>query len=326
MVLFMDGFDHYPNGSIAAKWDAAYRQDQEISTSIKKTGTGALRLCGDSAYVQKTLADNYTTLGVGFMVYKGFSGNPTPGLEILDESNINLKLVFQSNGMLGVYRNTTLLGSVAAILSVGEWAHFQVKVVVDDSVGSVIIKKNGGTILTLNNIDTKQGVNAYSNVVKFKNYAGSSDVYFDDVYIAEDILGICVVETKYPNGAGQSTQWTPSGGSNYQCVDEASMNSDTDYVYSSTPGNIDTYTFTDMVNDGVIKAIQVNAFAKIDDTGLRKIALVTRPSDTDYVGSDNALTTLFDHLFQIHETNPDDSEPWSIADVNGCQFGIKVTE
>lgn len=328
MVLFMDGFDHYPTENILTKWDAVSSKCG-INTAIKKTGTGALKLTDDNTYVKKILDNNYTTLGVGFMVYKnnGSISYPSiPGLEIADGSNINLKLMFNKDKTLSVYRNTTLLGSVANTLSVGEWAHFQVKVVVDDSVGSVVIKKNGGTILSLSNIDTKQSINTYSNNVSLKNYGSNSDVYFDDVYIAEDILGVCVVETKYPNGAGQSAQWTPSEGLNYECVDEESVNSDTDYVYSSTPGNIDTYTFTDMVNDGIIKAVQVNAFARIDDTGLRKIALVTRPGDTDYVGSDNVLTTLFDHFFQIHETNPDDSEPWSIADVNGCQFGIKLTE
>lgn len=325
-VLFMDGFDHYPAGNITSKWDGAV--DQQISTTTKKTGNGSLHLRHSNAYCLKNLGANYQTLCVGFMLLKTPTNSPVPGLEILDASNVNLKLIFNSNGSLGVARNTTILASIDNVLVNEEWGHFQVKVVVDDSVGSVVIKKNDVTICELTNVDTKQGANAYSNIVAFKNYGpNNSDIFIDDVYIAEDFLGVCVVDTKLPSGAGSTTQFTPSAGANYQCVGEASMNNDTDYVYSATPGNIDTYAFADLSYAvGVVKAVQVNAFAKLDDTGARKIGLVTRPGNTDHVSTDKVLITLMDHYFELHEINPDTSEAWTVETVNASEFGIKVTE
>ena len=110
-----------------------------------------------------------------------------------------------------------------------------------------------------------------------------------------------------PNGAGYTTNWAPSAGSNYQCVDDALFDNGTDYVSETTVGDIDSYTFSDLpVGIADIKGIQTNVFAARTDSGVNtKLKPFLRPVSTNYEKTEATLTISYRDYNEITELNPE---------------------
>jgi len=159
--------------------------------------------------------------------------------------------------------------------------------------------------------------------------AGSSVM---DFYACSDtgsdnkgFLGDIRVQAILPSGAGNSTQMTPSAGSNYQCVDEAAPNDDTDYVSETTAGEKDTYAFGNLTpTSGTVKGTQILISARKDDAGTRTIAPVYRPVSTDYDGTTVSIGNSYDYVRQVKDVSPATSVAWTIAEINGAEFGVKL--
>jgi hypothetical protein len=229
--------------------------------------------------------------------------------------------------------NGTLLASTSALININTWYYIELKVYIHDTSGTYDIRLNGSNVLSGSSIDTKASGTAGANQIAIGGYAYIKTCYFDDIYVcdttgtvANDLLGDCKVETRFPDGAGNSTDFTASAGSNYQCVDETSPNSDTDYVYDDTVGNHDTYTFGNMSTiEGSIYGVQTSVFARKDDAGSRKIKTVVRSNGTDYTpGAEHTLGDAYSYYSDVHESDPDTSSAWTIAGINAAEFGPKV--
>ena len=63
------------------------------------------------------------------------------------------------------------------------------------------------------------------------------------------------------------------------------------------------------------------------DSGTRAIASVARPASTNHVTAvDHYLTqTAYPYWLTLWELNPEDSAAWEVADVDGAEFGVKIT-
>ncbi|MHC4748301.1 MAG: hypothetical protein ACYTFW_00360 [Planctomycetota bacterium] len=125
-----------------------------------------------------------------------------------------------------------------------------------------------------------------------------------------------------PNGAGNYTQWTPSAGANYQCVDEVPPNTG-DYVITDVVDELDSYALGDqtLLSGQEIKAIIAQVYAK-NTTGTEDIALGTRYSGVDVIGSDQQLGTSYDFYFERQTTKPGGGA-WDQASLNGHETVIK---
>jgi hypothetical protein len=66
-------------------------------------------------------------------------------------------------------------------------------------------------------------------------------------------------------------------------------------------------------------------YARKDDAGTRKVAPLFRISSTDYVGSDDTLSTSYQYFGQIYENSPATSAAWSISEINNAEIGLKLT-
>jgi hypothetical protein len=116
------------------------------------------------------------------------------------------------------------------------------------------------------------------------------------------------------------------GGGNSFCVEEIPP-SDADYIYTNTPNVVDTYVCGDLTGTiNSVKAVQVQARCMIEgDTDVPKLQLVTRPASTDRVSESKDVTTFMPKsVFNVWNTNPEDSQPWEAADVNGMEIGVKA--
>jgi hypothetical protein len=157
----------------------------------------------------------------------------------------------------------------------------------------------------------------------------NTDLYIDDIYI-DDTTGeteaalppILYFYYVTPNDNGYYSNWTPSSGSGYQCVDEVPASA-ADYVEAIAVDKVDSYdmsTFT-IPAGGEILAIIPQVLAK-RDASTEEIALGTRLSSTDLVGSDQAPSSSAGYLFERQTTKPGGGS-WDQSALDAVQALIK---
>lgn len=332
-LRFMDGFDHYATAQILDKWNVSTTQDG-VGAGYQRNGTQGYRLRHNTVQptLRKTL-DNQDTWIVG-VAWRTNSMGPKQILALIETATTQVDVRAKADGQIEVTRNGTLLGTTTMVspMVTNQFYYIELKAVIHPSAGTIDLQVAGVNVLSLSGINTRATANSYANIVAFQattNNQGNDDL--DDIYILDgtggamdDFLGDAKVVTLYPSGAGNSTQFTPSAGSNYQCVDEATPNEDTDYVSSATPTQKDTYVFGDIAAAGTPFGVQVGIRTRKDDAGSRSIAPVVRHGGSDYDGTTVSALDAHKYTFQIYEDNPGTGIPWTRDDVNNAEFGVKL--
>jgi len=249
------------------------------------------------------------------------------------------------SGTVSAYRGNassgggTLLGSSSLPLMANVFNYLEIKITIDNSAGVFIVRLNGNPtpILNLTGQDTQsQATSAWNGlqVGRVSSGGGTQTCRWDDLYVLDGtgsapwntFLGDVRVDARLPTGAGTTTGWTPSTGSNYAAVDDAAPNSDTDYVAATSTPLTDTYVFQDVpVAGSTVLGVQHCIYAKKIDGGTCAIAPVVRHSSTDYVGSDLFPGTSYGYGLLMQPTNPGTSAQWTESDFNAAEFGVKRT-
>lgn len=336
---FMDGFDHLATADLTLKWDT---NTNAISTSIVagryaayavQQGAGG----ASSPKLIKTLSGGSRAtrvIGMAVRFYNSFDNAIICGFQ--DAGSFQLELRRTSGGYFTVTRNGTVLETSTATYSLSTWYYIEFKATIDSSTGSYEVRLNGTNILSDSGVNTQATANASANQVFVGGNPGAPvPVYqqVDDLYVVNtdgsannDFLGECRIFTNMPTGdSGTNKQWSRSTGTNnYPLVDEANQNGDTDYVYDSTVGDIDTYTFGAISPTGGIAAVAVNLCARKDDAGTRQIAEETRQSSTEYTGTTKTLTSSYTFYQNIREVDPATALAWTGSGVNAAEMGVKV--
>jgi len=342
-LLFTESFDWTTTvAQLLRKWTSTSFSTTNSSTIGAYGATdNALRVLRDAGsfdYMNwlKGLGSSPSTLITGTR-FKQDNIAVTSGVEYLDGSTIHVGWYSNTNGSISVRRGGaggTILGTtVTGLLSSTVWSYIEFKATIHDTTGVVVLKVNGVEVLNLTNQDTRNGANAQVTSLQIYNIvANTVGTYWDDIYICDtngavnnDFLGDVAVKRLLPSGAGNSTDFTPSAGSNYACVDEAAVNDDTDYVQSTTVGHKDLYAFGDLpTGTWVIKGVAVNLQAKKPDAGSRTARALTRTGATDYEGGDLSVGIAYANLQTFFETNPNTGVAWTHSEVDGAEFGEKV--
>lgn len=333
-LLWMEGFDSLVSADLIEKYNYT-GSSPTVGTTQKRTGTSAMA----SGVIGKTVAVSGTTCVVGYGHYQGASLGSTVIVNIGGHGSSACwqmqVTINNSTGAVEVWAGpamgTLLATSAPNVCPRSCWNYIEFKAVIDNS-GSVTVKVNGNTVITQSGIDTQCQAAAGWDGVQF--VLGTS-CYIDDVYIADgsgaqnnNFLGECRVVCLLPStGNGSNTDFTCSASTDHGAlVDEAAPNDDTDYVYSSTVDHVDSWNYPALGYTGTIKGVQMNLSARKTDSGTRAIAAVTRPASTNRVhGTNHYLGTSYVYWPAIWETNPEDSAAWEVADVDGAEFGVKIT-
>jgi len=136
-------------------------------------------------------------------------------------------------------------------------------------------------------------------------------------------LGDLRVDVRPVTGAGSSAQFAPSTGSNYQNVDDAAPNGDTDYNASTNAGDIDLFTIADapVVGAGVL-AFKVSTYRKKSDAGTCTDAVVVRHAGTNYVGTTQSPSTSYSYGQNLYTANPAGGA-LTESDFNAFEIGYK---
>lgn len=336
-LLVCDGFDHYDQ--LADKWTGT--GDGAIGSSYGRYGNG-MRWGGNTGpKFYRDLGVQATTLYAGLALR---ADNPF-GVVFLFRAGAGDHVFIESipGGALrarrGTWNGPILLTSTPGVIPSYGWCYVEVKVVFDNTSGSVDFRVNGVSVGSTTAVDTVNTANVYCDrfvIGAWHNNTANSGA-IDDVYCCDDAgsapfntwLGEKVIEGLLPNGAGNSTQWTPSAGSNYQCVDENPPDDDTTYVASSTVGHKDLYAMTSVKTPpGTIRAVVPWALARQDDAATRVIKTKIRENVTEGSGANHTMTSAYQYYkggaVDAFPNNPDTGSPWTEAEVNAMECGVEV--
>ncbi len=330
-LLFMDGVAHYSN--VAQKWNST---SGGPSIASGPPGVKALSLSGGSGgqSVSKSIASTSEVI-VGCRIKYNIIPNGDRGIIRLQESSaIHLDVRIAATGQLRVTRNGTTLATGTTALTAGSIYYIELRGLINDSTGQYELRINGVTEVSGTSADTRNGGTGIVDTVVFHTGVdnGSINLLVSDIYICNaagslnnTFLGDVKVETLYPTGAGTTTNFTPSAGSNYQNVDDVTPDGDSTYNTDATAGDKDTFAMGDLATTaGSVLAVQQIVCCRKDDAGSRTLHTVMRSGGTDYEGGDTAVGDSYANVFGLRETNPATSAAFTISDVNGMEAGYKV--
>lgn len=333
-VIFCDSFDHYALADRLLKWTA----DCMTTTSAGPTagagrnGTKGYRFSAQKQGLRKSVANNIVTGGAAWGLNRPTAPDASlPDIMILlDGMTRQISVRLSPTGALTVCRGTTVLGTASALFTFAIYHHLELQVTIDPAAGVVKLWLDSILVLSLTGQNTRNTANSYFNGFAIGDFDINNDVAgaydYDDVILWEtDPVGDCRVECLFPTGAGTTTGLTPSAGANYECVDDAAPNGDTDYVSSATPGTFDTYATGNLTTAaGIVKAVQTVLYARKDDAGAHTVKPVIRSGTTDYPATAAALAETYAMLTEVHSVDPNTAAAWTIAGVNAAEFGAEM--
>jgi hypothetical protein len=349
-ILWMDGFednlwvstggvylDHlgYPAGTIYS---------DRVGTSFGRLGSSGLRV-GDSANTElvKYLVMSGDTIIIGFALRIQDHGATTGEYLMLaaDGGGWQWNIRVDENGTIkwGLSTGSATQSSSPGAVPDQTWCYLEVKIKHSNTVGTVDIKVNGESVLSVSGIDTQATSNSSIDRINIGGVGGGwlHDVYIDDLYILDgsgtdnnDFLGDVIVESLFPDGNGNSSGMTGSDGNstdNYLLVDEKPVDT-SDYVGGSTEGDKDTYTLDNLTaaTSDTVYGLMVITVEQKDDAGSKFMRSVVRRGSTDYVSSSRALNTSWAAAFVIWEQDPSTSVAWTVTNINGMEAGQEVRD
>jgi hypothetical protein len=266
-----------------------------------------------------TWADAHTLVSL-------FEGASTQGMNIRSTAT----------GAIEIRRGATLLAtSATGILTQDNWTYIEFKCLIDNSAGEYEVRADGVAILgPTTGVDTQAGSGV--DRVRFNWSTSGTDgdeIYTDDMYVLDstgstnnDFLGPDVrVVAIFPNAAGDSTDFTPSAGDNWENVDDNPTDSDTTHVESGTAGHLDLYNYTAVEGiAGTIYGIQISTVARETDATQFNLITHAKTGSTDDEDAGQALTGSYTTPFRVLEEDPDTASAWTVAGLNGAQFGFEA--
>jgi hypothetical protein len=266
-------------------------------------------------------------IGLAFKISSGGANNI---LLLRTGTTDGMGVRWLDTGELSVRLGVTTIASTATLgLTPNTWYWLEFKVVTDNSTGSYELKIGGTTVLSGTGIDTQPAASAYHDNIYFKS---TYPLSIDDLYICDgagsinnDFLGNCRVLAIRPDGAGNSTQWTPKSGSNYAAANEDIIDDDTSYIESDTTDKLDLYTYDDVADVGDIFGIQVNTCCKETDATNYSLKTTIRSNSTNYDDTAQVIGSVnYVNKKRIAEVDPATTVAWTITGLNAAEFGIKV--
>ena len=323
MRPFLESFEHYSATSqLAGKWDEVIGSFITGPDNRRWFSLGGLT----SAQLVKAVSlDTPNSILVGFAILPSTSsGGATEDILYFRDGTTAMLSVFLIEGTVQVRRgNTTILNSTVSVPA-GTRSYIEIRVVLDNSSGSVELQINGVPAGSFEG-DT---INSGSTLTNIRWGGQDATIALRDIYIMEygDFLGEIVVRALRPNGAGVDDDWTASaGGDNYEMVNQATPDDDT-YVASNTDGDRDLYQFEDpeVSTDSRIHAVQAVVRGRRVDGGGATLRLLAASGGSEEASDGHGLSDMIRYHTSTFVTNPATGQPWTIQELATAQFGFEL--
>jgi len=233
-----------------------------------------------------------------------------------------------SSGLLGIRRGTgsgTLLATGAIAVNVASPILIEVHYKPHNTEGVFQVKVGGILDIDFTG-DTTDGTTAIDGIRVGGDGTYYSSCWFDNVVVDNAAWpGNTKIQAIKPAGVGNSTQWTPSAGGNYQCIDEVPP-SESDFVSTNTIGHLDLYAAGDLAGTiGSVKCLQLQALARAEGSPTpHNLQLAVRTNGADYFSGNKAVPSSSAQLSSLWEANPATAAPWQEAEINAMEIGVKA--
>lgn len=350
-IIFADGMDSYTaTADITTKFDNnSDLTDNTFSSTGGRFGGGVIVCSDDGQWVDKIIPASGTAvttdeLFVSFS-YKisnltlnsshgvwGFSQNGEVGAitpTVLDGLHCRI-----NGSQIQLMRGTALIATGTFTFVADTWYRIQVRLVIDPSSGIFQIKVNDTLDIDFSG-DTDDAGPHSVNVIKLGHQSTTGASYYDDIVIHNSAgssptswLGDLRIETLRPDGAGDSSDSTPSTGTRHEAVDDSGVNDgDTTYVAMGL-NDEDLYTASNLsFTPTTIHSVVTNVVCRADGTTPRKIRGKVKTSSTE--GNGTAKDVFFGSVYRTVQdsfpTDPTTATAWTETGVNGMQIGQEVT-
>lgn len=319
----IEGFE----GGDASDWTLANGAAVISSAGLDMDGNYSLSLnsVGYTEYATKVidaLSEGYISLRwrvSGFFFLNG-------GIGVMSDGQ-NLISIGVLNGIFKAYRNTTLIASGTVDITINTTYLLEMYVKIDDTVGEVKLWINGILDIDFTG-NTKPGAETTFNKIiagKIGSDLSYSKLYIDNVIVSDSYIGEKFIQTIIPTGTGNSDEFTPSAGDNWECVDDIPGSED-DYCETNTPDAVCTFEMSNLTGDiGAVHGVSVSALAKIEgETAVPKLQLVIRSDGNDYVSDSKDVPFITATV--VSEVWSEDPAGGSLTEaiVNGFEIGFKA--
>lgn len=332
-IIYATGFDECGTQADAVTqlqalgWTCGKGAGGFYATSSGKTGI-ALNMIATFCDVRRTVP---TTSRLRIAFFHKFASTGTEICAFYDGTTLQAYLVQTNATTITLFRGDgTSQGTfTVASMATATWHHYDIDITIDDSAGACDIYINGTEHPTaLTGKDTNNGGGNQLTKFALGNVTGGSSAQldYDDVVVqtpsGQFPLTPLQLDPLPVSGAGTNAEFTPSAGSNYQCVDEVPF-STSDYVESSSAGAKDHYAMSDCSLSGSVKAVIGLYVAKNTTGGANGLVPSIIISGTVYDLASQSLTTSDDVKVGVFKPS-DVGGSLTTALVNGMNLGQKV--
>jgi len=355
-IIWADSFDHYgttPNGGrdamLAGAWAAfswANGNPPIISPDQSRTGDNALKINYNSlatAGVQcrRVFGSAKLVIGLAFGVY--FDNLPDTnnnhGWEIRNGSNAAIiRCTVESDGSIAVRKGAdagTNIGTSDPIIQSDSWQHIEMRVTIDDLVGSVEIRVNGITVFSMTNQDFGTvGTTQCVFGMPYLDTGGSLIYYFDDIVAWDDsgsynntFLGQQRVTTIFPVADTAAADWVPTGDvDGFDCIDNVPPDGDTTYIVAADVADISEFELGTLPPEtALIAGVYIPVMARLSDAGMGNVQTSLVSGVDVSLGPDQTLTTAFTYWGGSHPVDPATSLPWTKVALEAALLRVEKT-
>jgi hypothetical protein len=262
--VYADPFASYSATADMAKGGWSIGSTPVFTASNGRFGLGSLRMTSESQSASKAFAAVTGNVILSFdMLVEAADPDAGKFLEFYNNGGTALVLTIANNvgEALLVYNaaNTLVHTSPAGTLSREIWHRIEIEAQVGSASGIVKVWVDGALVVNISAVDLTDGSAAGCDRVVWIDSPDTADFNykFGSVIISDTsgaapwnaALGDKRMYCLLPTG-DSSVAWTPSAGSNYQCVDDAipgASDGDSTYVeHSAASDAIDLYTQADL--------------------------------------------------------------------------------
>lgn len=366
MLIFAESFGAY--GTKAAMLQGFWNElggEWDLSTARVRTGTHALRASNpiNDSVARRNLVAGADNGAVGYAFFlsqnpvtDAGNGHTSDGVlllcQFLNSSNDSqVSITANTDGTISAYRggarggisfNATLLGQSTQRFAAGAWNHFEAYCRCDDVSGSVEVRLNGVTALSLAGIDTDmRGDGVISQFAIGSAVAGAQPLDGGTMDVADlfawddtgssvnDFVGDRKVYLLMPDSDTAQEDWQLSGGvDSFALLNLIPADDGDSYIFTDpeSPAPQTEVGLEDLPGDVVsVSGVFVAARASKTDAGDAVLVLGV-DAGTLGVGADHAVNTTFSYYGDAFGEDPDTGAPWTIDAVNAAKVSIQRTD
>lgn len=335
-IVFMDGFDHYgteatgANNMLRGQWSSLsgniFDPTYPVS-SIRRSGSNSLRVTGNARF---SLRGEKLVVGQAFGLYiptlpidVGYvdgicfynqAGNGIIDVTIMPDGALRIISGSPTNS------NSNLIEITDTAIIPGSFIHLEIKLVIDNTVGSIEIRVNGIILTQIGTLNL--GSSGCASIAWHTSVLGNSGpfMYIDDVITWDDngdffndFVGPLRLITDFAEADTAQADWIVNGAaSGVDAINEVPPNGDTSYLGSDTVGDISEFTMPTLPSElATIAGIFVPVMARSDEAGISSVRVSMVSNGQAFDGVDHALSPQYVYYRDSYEYDPDNEEAWT---------------